>query len=135
MFAATILFLSIIMYSPVNSYKLVKSKEDQLILQKLFLFIFCFSIEVAVSLLNAIGVTQDFQGYVFQVQQYIFNIIVVLIFLYNFYICIEMHLIYSCPIHYFVTLFKQKSANYLYEFFAFIIAGGIFAFNYFISKK
>ena len=118
-------FITIIIYSPTNKYKLVKSKEEQLFLQKTLITTIFFSL---ILLINVFFILQiDAKTFFYYVELFSFNTYIVVIVLYNFFLSLELYFTYSNPIHYFNRLFRQKAYNYKIEFFIIII--GILTFT------
>lgn len=109
-----ILFFTIIIFSPTNKYKLVKSKEEQLFVQKTFITIF-FSSILSINVLFILQIIE--QNYLYHLELFLFNVYIILLVLYNFFISLELYNTYSNPVHYFNRLFRQKQYNYIIEFF------------------
>ena len=114
-----ILFFTIIIFSPTNKYKLVKSKEEQLFLQKTFITIFFFSSILSINVLFILQIIE--QNYLYHLELFLFNVYIILLVLYNFFISLELYNTYTNPVHYFNRLFRQKQYNYIIEFFVLIV--------------
>ena len=114
-----ILFFTIIIFSPTNKYKLVKSKEEQLFVQKTFITIFFFSSILSINVLFILQIIE--QNYSYHLELFLFNVYIILLVLYNFFISLELYNTYSNPVHYFNRLFRQKQYNYIIEFFLLIV--------------
>ena len=114
-----LVFITIIIYSPTNKYKLVKSKEDQLFLQKTLITTIFFSL---ILLINVIFILQmGGKTFFYYMELFSFNTYIVVIVLYNFFLSLELYSTYSNPIHYFNRLFRQKRYNYKIELLIIII--------------
>ena len=116
-----IIFLTLVMFRPVNKIKVLKTKEDQLFLQKMLLTTIFFSIDLLTNILILVDVL-TLDGIIYKILQYIFNIYVVFIIFYNLDLSLELYKTYNNPVHFFIRIFKQNKYNYLYEFFIIIIA-------------
>ena len=116
-----IIFFSLIMFSPVNKYKTLKTKEDQLFVQKMIFILLMFIIDLIISLLCLLDLI-SFEGTVSLVEQYIFNFYIILFLFYNFFLSLELYRTYNNPIHLLSRIFKQFNHNYIYEFSIIILA-------------
>ena len=127
-----ILFFTIIIFSPTNKYKIMKSKEEQLFLQKTFITIFFFS---SILLINVLFILQIIEkNYLYHLELFIFNVYIILLVLYNFFISLELYNTYTNPVHYFNRLFRQKKYNYIIELFLLIIGLFVLLLDYIFYK-
>ena len=115
------LFFSIIIFFPINKKKQLKTKEDELFLQKNIITFITFSIDIIIGALKMIKLIEDGKNVICKIGIFIFNIYIILMVFYNFFLCLELYYTYSNPIHLFNRLFKQKRYNYIHEFFIIII--------------
>ena len=118
--ALFLLILTIIIFRPINKKKKLKTKEDQLFLQKtLFTTIFCAFIILAYILFifNAYDATK-----IYLMELFFFNFYVFAIVLYNLYLSFELYSTYVNPVHFFNRLFKQQKYNYIPEFIIFLLS-------------
>ena len=115
------LFFSIIIFFPINKKKQLKTKEDELFLQKNIITLITFSIDIIIGALKMIKLIEDGKNVICKIGIFIFNIYIILMVFYNFFLCLELYYTYSNPIHLFNRLFKQKRYNYIPEFLIIII--------------
>ena len=104
--ALFLLILTIIIFRPINKKKKLKTKEDQLFLQKTLLTtILCAFIILAYILFifNAYDATK-----IYLMELFFFNFYVFAIVLYNLYLSFELYSTYVNPVHFFNRLFKQQ---------------------------
>ena len=113
--AIVLIFLTIIIFHPTNKYKLVKSKEEQLFLQKTLLTTI-FNILIILRYVLFITGSDEQKPKLFFLELIIFNMYIIAIVLYNFFLAFELYFTFSNPVHYFNRLFKQKRYNYLPEY-------------------
>ena len=115
-----LIFLTIVIFHPINKYKRFKAKEDQLFLQKILIttLFFCFFL-----LFNILSFfDEEIKKHVYLASNFFFNTFFVLILLYNLMMTIEIYRTYVNPVHYFNRLFRQKQYNYIPELIILIIA-------------
>ena len=115
-----LIFLTIVIFHPINKYKRFKVKEDQLFLQKTLIttLFFCFFL-----LFNILSFfDEEIKKHVYLASNFFFNTFFVLILLYNLMMTIEIYRTYVNPMHYFNRLFRQKQYNYIPELIILIIA-------------
>ena len=115
------LFLSIVIFFPINKKKKLKSKEDELFLQKNIITLIIFSIDIIIGVLKLVKLIEDGKNVICKIGIFIFNIYIIFIVFYNFFLCLEIYYTFSNPIHLFNRIFKQKKYNYIPEFFIIII--------------
>ena len=130
--ALVLVFFTILIFHPTNRYKLVKSKEEQLFLQKtLITTIFNLLIIILITL----GIFGSNKNKIFFIELLLFNIYIITIVLYNYFLAFELFSTFSNPVHYFNRLFKQQRYNYLPE--CIIFAGSILTLiiDFFTSKN
>ena len=118
-FGIIIIFLTIIIFSPINKYKKYKVKEEQLFLQKTLITTIFFGLFIIFNLVSLFS--QDLKKYFYIVSNLMFNTFLILIIFYNFMMTLEIYRTYKNPVHYFNRLFRQYKLNYLQEFIIFIL--------------
>ena len=118
-FGLIIIFLTIIIFSPINKYKKYKVKEEQLFLQKTLITTIFFGLFI---IFNLVGLfSQEIKKYFYIISNLMFNVFLILIIFYNFMMTLEIYRTYQNPVHYFNRLFRQYKFNYLPEFIIFIL--------------
>ena len=133
-FCLFLVFITITIFHPINRYKKVKSKEEQLFVQKtLITTLFFISILIS-SVLFILKIINDANIF-FLIEVLSFNVYIIIIVLYNFFLSLEIYFTYTNPVHYFNKLFKQNKFNYLQEFFLFIITILLGLTDYFLYSK
>ena len=129
--SSILIFLNISMLHSLRKNKKLRCKEENLFLEKTFMTGICFIYYFFLTLAIIFGLCENNRNDIFyQIEEYIFNIYIVIIYFINFYISLEMYFTYKNPFHYFLIIFDQKSMK-IYEFLLFIITICITAFNYY----
>ena len=118
-FGIIIIFLTIIIFSPINKYKKYKVKEEQLFLQKTLITTIFFGLFIIFNLVSLFS--QDLKKYFYIISNLMFNTFLILIIFYNFMMTLEIYRTYKNPVHHFNRLFRQYKLNYLQEFIIFIL--------------
>ena len=113
-------FLTIIIFDPMNKYKKIKSKEEQLFLQKTLLSSVFFISLLVISILFLFEFADSKSLYL--IELFFFNVYIVSIVLYNFFLSYELYYTFMNPVHYFNRLFKQQKYNYIPEFIILLIS-------------
>ena len=99
LFGIVIIFVTLIIFIPFNKYKKLKVKEDQLFLQKTLITNIFFWLFI---LFNIIGFfSKDIKKYIYIASNYLFNIFVIVILLYNLMMSLEIYNTFKNPVHYF----------------------------------
>ena len=129
------LFFSIIMFFPINKYKIFKTKEDQLFLQKCLITLIFFSVDIIINVLKIIKVIKNGDNIICKIEVFIFNVYIIALIFYNFFLSIELYSTFSNPVHLFNRLFKQKKYNYVPEFFILIISVLVIVADSILYKK
>ena len=129
------LFFSIIIFFPINKYKTYKTKEEQLFLQKNLITIIFFSVDIIINILKIIKVINDGKSIICKIEVFIFNIYIISLIFYNFFLSVEIYSTFSNPVHLFNRLFKQKKYNYIPEYFILIISILIIVADSILYKK
>ena len=130
------LFFSTAIFVPINKYKTIKTKEDQLFLQKNFVTMVFFGIDIFYGFLRILNI--GIPEIINIIVTFIFNVYIISIIFYNLFLSLELNYTYSNPIHFFNRLFKQNSFNYVPEIIIIILSILILIFDiviYIIGKE
>jgi len=119
-------FITLVLFLPINKYKTLKTKEDQLFLQKSIITTIFFLIEIIVGILK---ILISGLSILTIIQAFIYNIYIMAIIFYNFFLCLEIYRTYTNPVHLFNRLFKQKKNNFIPEIIIGILTGLSFVFD------
>lgn len=122
-----LIFFTIVIFRPINKYKHLKTKEDQLFLQKVLLSTIFFVIILVITILFMLNITES--SNLFKLELCLFNCYIMAITLYNTFMAYELYSTFINPAHYFETLFKQKKYNYIPEFIILIISLIVFVLD------
>ena len=128
--------INFIMFHALISRKKLRSKEENLFLEKsfftgiFFLYHICIAFAIGIELCEN---DRDKNIY-YRIQEYIFNVYIVIIYLINLFITLEMFYTYKNPIYYFHYIFNQKTRK-SYEMIIIIIMIAVASFNYFDPLK
>ena len=112
--AIVLVFFTVIIFHPTNKYKLVKSKEEQLFLQKTLLTTIFNSLIILIYVFIILN-DDSKRPKLFFLSLLLFNIYIMAIVLYNFFLAFELYSTFTNPVHYFNRLFKQQRYNYIPE--------------------
>ena len=118
-FGLAIIFFTIVIFSPINKYRRIKVKEDQLFLQKTLITTIYFCLFLIFNIITFFS--DDLKKYIFLSSTFIFNAYVILMLSYNLLMTLEMYRTYKNPVHYFNRLFRQYKNNYLEELILLIV--------------
>lgn len=127
------IFITIVIFHPINKYKKYKVKEDQLFLQKTLITTLFFCIFLVFNIMSFFS--ESLKKYIYIANTFIFNAFYVLIILYNLMMTIEVYRTYHNPVHYFNRLFRQKKYNYIPEFIIILICVISLAVDFGIDYK
>ena len=125
-------FLTIIIFHPMNKYKKIKSKEEQLFLQKTLLSSVFFISLLLISILFLFEFVDSKTLYL--IELFFFNVYIIAIVLYNFFLSYELYYTFINPVHYFNRLFKQQKYNYIPEFIILLISILVLAVDFLLYK-
>ena len=129
--ASILIFINFSMFHSLRKNKKLRSKEEDLFLEKAFLTGICFIYYFCLTLAIIFGLCDNSRNDIFyQIQEYIFNAYIIIIYFINFFISLEIYFTYKNPFHYFLIIFEQKSMK-IYEFILFFITICITVFNYY----
>ena len=115
-----LIFLTIVIFHPINKYKRFKVKEEQLFLQKTLITTLFFCLFLLFNILSFFNENLKKNTYI--ASHFFFNTFFVLILLYNLMMTIEIYKTYINPVHYFNRLFRQNRYNYIPELIILIVA-------------
>ena len=115
-----LIFLTIVIFHPINKYKRFKVKEEQLFLQKTLITTLFFCLFLLFNILSFFNENLKKNTYI--ASHFFFNTFFVLILLYNLMMTIEIYRTYINPVHYFNRLFRQNRYNYIPELIILIVA-------------
>ena len=124
-----LILLTYIKIHPTNKYKKLKTKEEQLFCQKTFITAIFFILTLFINILATIS---ESSLSIYLLTIFSFNVYIIVISLYNFFISFELYSTFTNPVHYFNRLLKQKKYNYLEEFIIVIVGIIIFIFDFFL---
>ena len=129
--ASILIFINFAMFHSLRKNKKLRCKEENLFIEKTFITGICFIYYFCLTMAIIFGLCDNSRKEIFyQIQEYIFNAYIIIIYFINFYISLEMYITYKNPFHYFLLIFEQKSKK-IYEFILIIITICITAFNYY----
>ena len=118
--AIVLVFFTVVIFNPINKYKQLKSKEEQLFLQKTLLTTIFFSLVLLITILFILGIFDS--DNLFKYELCLFNCYIMATVLYNAFMAYELYSTYINPVHYFNRLFNQQKYNYIPEFIILIIS-------------
>ena len=125
-FSSCIIILAptIVILVTLKGKKPHKVKEDILFFEKQVLKFFILSFYSLFFLYELLKEDKESSemNTIFKIKILIFNIYIVLLFMNNFFLCIEDYLTYTNPNHYFSSLFHKKKKNAKYEFISIFFA-------------
>ena len=124
-----LILLTYLIFYPTNKYKKLKTKEEQLFCQKTFITAIFFILTLFI---NILATTSESSLSLYLLIIFLFNIFIIVISLYNFFISFELYSTFTNPVHYFNRLLKQKKYNYFEEFIIVIVGIIIFIFDFFL---
>ena len=121
LFSIVLVSLNFSMFQALSKYKKLRSKEENLFLEKTLFTAICFSYFLLLSVFMILGVCKNDRSFIlYQIQEYIFNTYILSIYIINFFISFEMYCTYKNPIHYYLIIFNKKSRK-IYEIILLII--------------
>ena len=132
-FSLILAFLTIVIFHPINKYKKIKSKEEQLFLQKILLSSIFFILVIVISIFFVFEFMDSKTLFVFELL--VFNAYIISIVLYNFFLSYELYFTFMNPVHYFNRLFKQKKYNYVPEFIILLAIILVFGLDFIFYHK
>ena len=124
-------FFTIVIFHPINRFKKLKTKEDQLFLQKTLLTTIFFLTILLIYVLIIFNISKK----IFMIPFLFFNFYIIAIVLYNFFLAFELYSTFANPVHYFNRLFKQQQYNYIPELIIFISSFLIIIIDFFLYKS
>ena len=128
-FASILVFFHFSMFHAVQKYKNIRSREENLFLGKTLFTIICFTFYIFLCIFLVLEICpNDRSNYFYQVQEYIFNIYLIILYSINLFMSFEMFFTYQNPIHYYLIIFNRKT-NKAYNIFTLILCLGVLAVN------
>ena len=122
LFEIFLFFLGTTLILPIKKYKILRTKEDQLFIEKTFITLIFFFIDIIYSTLSLLNVITSTDNIISIIIVFIFNIYIIAIVFYNFFLCLELYYTYSNPLHLFNRLFKLNKYNNIPEIFISIVS-------------
>ena len=121
LFSLVLVSINFSLFHAMSKYKKLRSKEENLFLEKTLFTAICFSYFLLLSVFMILGVLKnDRSAILYQIQEYLFNIYILSIYIINCFISFEMYCTYKNPIHYYLIIFNKKSRK-IYEIILLII--------------
>ena len=121
-FSTLLIFFNVSMFHALQKYKKIRSKEEDLFLEKKIFTVICFTYYLFLCIFMILDICKNDRANIFyQIQEYIFNVYIILIYFINFFVSLEMFFTYKNPIHYYLIIFNRKSRK-IYEIIYIIIA-------------
>ena len=115
--------------------KKIRSKEENLYVEKTFLTSICFFYFICLTVFIVMEFCENNRNNtLFQIQEYIFNVYIVIVYLLNLFISLEMYYTYKNPIYYFLSIFNQNSRK-IYQIIIIFFIISIIAFNFYDPFK
>ena len=116
-----LIFLTIAIFHPINRYKKLKTKEEQLFVQKILISILFFTFILIINIMIILTIVSD-NEILYKIELFSFNIYIIIISFYNLFISLELFSTYTNPVYFFNRLLKQQRYNYIKELIILIIA-------------
>ena len=116
-----LIFLTIAIFHPINRYKKLKTKEEQLFVQKTLISILFFIFILIINIMVILTIVSE-NDYLYKIELFSFNIYIIIISFYNLFISLELYSTYTNPVYFFNRLLKQQRYNYIKELIILIIA-------------
>ena len=121
-FSIVLIFFNFCMFFALIANKKIRTKEENLFLYKTLSTVICFSFYIILFIAIEFELCEnDRENILYKIQEYLFNIYIILIFTINLFSSLEMYYTYKHPIHYFLLIFGKKTRN-IYEI-VFILLG------------
>ena len=117
-----LIFLNFSMFYSLITHKKIRNKEENLFLYKTLCTVICFSFYIILFISIVFEFCEnDRENILYKIQEYLFNIYIIIIYAINLFSSIEIYYIYKHPIHYFMLIFGKKSRK-IYEFIIILLA-------------
>ena len=119
------------LFCELKTFKKCRSKEENLFLVKAFFSSICFFYYIVLTVLIFIDICENNRNNIFfQIQEYIFNVYIIIVYLINLFISLEMFFTYQNPIYYYLIIFNIKTRK-IYELILFVFIIAVASYNYF----
>ncbi len=127
--ASVLAFFNYSMFQALHKYKKIRSKEEDLFLEKTLVTTICFGSYLFLCLIMVLDICPNKRIAIpYQVQEYIYNVYIIALYIINFYINLEMFFTYKNPIHYYLIIFNKKSRK-IYELLLILVCVIFLALN------
>ena len=124
LFGLVMVIFTIIIFHPINKFKKLTVKEDQLFLQKTLITTIFYFLIIVISIMF-LFLSKEYvtlKKVLYLIELFAFNFYVVVIVILNFCMSYELYSTFMNPVHYFNRLFKQHKYNYIHELITYIIS-------------
>ena len=130
-FSTFLIFFNFAMFHALKKFKDIRSKEENLFLEKTISTCICFTYYIFLSLFIVLEICPNNRTNIFyKIQEHIFNIYILIIYFINLFMSLEMFFTYKNPIHYYLIIFNKKSRK-IYEIIILIFIVSSLAINIF----
>ena len=127
--SSVLAFFNYSMFQALHKYKKIRSKEEDLFLEKTLVTTICFGSYLFLCLIMVLDICPNKRIAIpYQVQEYIYNVYIIALYIINFYINLEMFFTYKNPIHYYLIIFNKKSRK-IYELVLILVCVIFLALN------
>ena len=128
-FASALVFFNSSMFQAIHKNKKLRSKDEDLFLEKTLLTSICFSYYLLLCLVMVLEIIKNTRSaIIYQIQEYLYNVYILSIYIINFFTSLELFFTYKSPIHYFLLIFHKKSRK-IYEIILILVCALFLALN------
>ena len=114
-FSSFLIFFNFSMFYALKKFKELRSKEENLFLEKTLFTCICFTYYIFLSIFIVLEILENDRDFIiYKIQEYLFNIYILSIYLINLFMSLELFFTYKNPIHYYLIIFNKKSRK-IYE--------------------
>ena len=129
LFASVLVFFNSSMFQSIHKNKKLSSKDEDLFLEKTLLSSICFSYYLLLCLVMVLEIIKNTRSaIIYQIQEYLYNVYILSIYIINFFTSLELFFTYKSPIHYFLIIFHKKSRK-IYEIILILVCALFLALN------
>ena len=130
-FSTLLIFFNFSMFYALKNFKDIRSKEENLFLIKTISTCICLTYYIFLSLFMVLEICPNDRSNIFyKIQEYIFNTHILIIYLINLFMTLEMFFTYKNPIHYYLIIFNKKSRK-IYEIIIIVLIAGFLVIDIF----
>ena len=130
-FSTLLIFFNFSMFYALKNFKDIRSKEENLFLEKTLSTCICLTYYIFLSLFMVLEICPNDRSNIFyKIQEYIFNTHILIIYLINLFMTLEMFFTYKNPIHYYLIIFNKKSRK-IYEIIIIVLIAGFLVIDIF----